>query len=374
MEQVQDTGPAPPPPHDGLTEAEAKARLAVDGPNELQRERTISPWRLVRTRDLQEARKLAFSKLVFGELFRAFAARSADRVFWEVGAFTSLRLVGIVAVSALVQLGLHHIPVTQALFQLGALSLADCALSVLMGLVPVTIVGAAEAPASRVQRPHSPPHRASGSYAMKSCACREVHVRKAIVLTGGPGAGKTAVLELIRQSFCEHVIVLPESASLLFGGGFPRRAELPVRRAAQRAIFYVQRELARCAGEGGEPAIVLCDRGTVDGAAYWPGPSDLWSEVGTGHELDLRRYAAVIHLRVPSEATGYEWSNPVRTESALEVAAIDERIAHLWAGHPRRCFVESTAEFLQKALRAVEVLRRELPQCCRKHLLLGEGP
>ena len=39
-------------------------------------------------RDLAEARNLAFSVLVFGELFRAFAARSTTRVFWEVGAFT----------------------------------------------------------------------------------------------------------------------------------------------------------------------------------------------------------------------------------------------------------------------------------------------
>ena len=31
-----------------------------------------------------------------------------------------------------------------------------------------------------------------------------------VVLTGGPGAGKTAALEMIKQSFCEHVRVLPE--------------------------------------------------------------------------------------------------------------------------------------------------------------------
>ena len=30
-----------------------------------------------------------------------------------------------------------------------------------------------------------------------SCACESAHQGKRIVLTGGPGAGKTAVLELI---------------------------------------------------------------------------------------------------------------------------------------------------------------------------------
>src|ERR1041385_7974553 len=115
---------------------------------------------------------------------------------------------------------------------------------------------------------------------MTSCGCDELHAPRRIVLTGGPGAGKTAVLELIRQSFCPHVKVLPEAAGILFGGGFPRGPAVTQRKAAQRAIFYVQRELESVwAAE--DAAIVLCDRGTVDGAAYWPGPEDFWSSVGT---------------------------------------------------------------------------------------------
>ena len=89
----------------------------------------------------------------------------------------------------------------------------------------------------------------------------------AINLMGSPGAGKTALLELIRQSFCSHVKVLPESAGIVFGGGFPREGDPACRRAAQRAIFFVQREL-EAIGDVHNPAIVLCDRGTVDGLAY----------------------------------------------------------------------------------------------------------
>jgi Ca2+-transporting ATPase len=91
-------------------------------------------------RDLSEARNLAFSVLVFGELFRAFAARSTTRVFWEVGAFTNLRLLGVVVVSVLLQLGIHHIPVAQDIFEIGALSAADCALTLLVALAPVTVI------------------------------------------------------------------------------------------------------------------------------------------------------------------------------------------------------------------------------------------
>ena len=65
------------------------------------------------------------------------------------------------------------------------------------------------------------------------------------MLTGGPGAGKTAVLELALRSLCKHVAVLPEAAAIVFGGGFPRRTSVPARKAAQRAIFHVQRESER---------------------------------------------------------------------------------------------------------------------------------
>ena len=91
-------------------------------------------------RDLIEARNLAFSVLVFGELFRAFAARSTTRVFWEVGVFTNLWLLGVVLFSVLMQLGMHYIPAVQSVFEIGPLSAADCALTLLVALGPVTAI------------------------------------------------------------------------------------------------------------------------------------------------------------------------------------------------------------------------------------------
>jgi predicted ATPase len=200
------------------------------------------------------------------------------------------------------------------------------------------------------------------------CPCSEAHEPKRVVLTGGPGAGKTAVLELIRQHFCQHVQVLREAAGILFGGGFPRHADPPRLRAAQRAIFYTQRELEACAGSG--VAIVLCDRGTIDGAAYWPGPGELWDEVGTSREEQLVRYAAVLHLRPPPLSSGYTAdNNPLRIESAIEAAAVDERILHCWDGHPRRVVIDSTADFLSKAAATLAALHGELPECCQGHVV-----
>lgn len=208
---------------------------------------------------------------------------------------------------------------------------------------------------------------------MRTCECREPHERRHVVLTGGPGAGKTAILELIRQAFCEHVKVLPEAAGIVFGGGFPRGESVPLRQAAQRAIFYVQREL-ETAADSEKPAVVLCDRGTIDGAAYWPSQDGLWSSVGTTLGEQLMRYDAVIHLRTPTIDSGYNHANPLRIESAVGAADIDDRIERLWQGHPRRFIVEATSDFVGKATRAIEILRAEMPECCRRHVIpfLGE--
>ena len=131
--------------------------------------------------------------------------------------------------------------------------------------------------------------------------------------------------------------------------------------------YRVQDELERMVLEEGRAGIALCDRGTVDGLAYWPAESSepLWGSVGTTHEVELRRNHAVIHLRTP--VAGYNHLNPLRTESAAEALRVDQRIEQVWQGHPRRFFIESADDFLVKVARAVELIRAEFPDCCRAH-------
>jgi predicted ATPase len=203
---------------------------------------------------------------------------------------------------------------------------------------------------------------------MSVCFCKEVHHPHRVVLTGGPGAGKTAVLEVMRRSTCPHILVLPEAAGIVFGGGFPRSTTPHIRRAAQRAIFRVQRELEATATDG-QHAIVLCDRGTVDGVAYWPGEDDFWQQFDTTSDQELARYQAVIHLRVPTEHD-YTRSNPLRIESAVEASAIDLQIASTWSRHPRYFQVPASQDFLDKIATAVGLIMAELPECCRPSQLI----
>lgn len=198
------------------------------------------------------------------------------------------------------------------------------------------------------------------------CVCEaRRHDPRLVVVTGGPGAGKTAVLEMARRSLCRHVLILPEAAGVVFGGGFPRRKSPPALRAAQRAIFHVQREMERLHLEEQCAAIVLCDRGTLDGLAYWPGHADeFFSDVGTDSAEELARYEAVIHLRTPDGEGGYDRSNPLRIEDAELAARIDARIEQAWNKHPNRTVIDSSSAFATKATRALTAIAAELPECC----------
>lgn len=171
-----------------------------------------------------------------------------------------------------------------------------------------------------------------------------------IVLTGGPGGGKTTAADLFRREIGERVVVVPEAATLVFSGGFPRCHEAPGAIAAQRAIYHVQCNLEDVQSSLYPGRILLCDRGTVDGAAYWPGqPSDFFTALGTTLEEQLARYDGVIFFE--SAALGglhIEGGNPVRIESTEEAVALDAKLRALWQAHPRFVLVRHNPSFFKK--------------------------
>lgn len=180
-----------------------------------------------------------------------------------------------------------------------------------------------------------------------------------IVLTGGPGGGKTAVLEMAKKTLAHNTVVLPEAASIIFGGGFWRLPSISAKTAAQRAIFHVQREMETLVCEEKNWDVGLCDRGTLDGLAYWPcEEKHFWNMANSTLELELSRYYAVIHLRTPDETSGYNHANPLRTETAIQSKIIDEKISSIWKGHPRYVEVPSTHTFIEKADMALGFIKK----------------
>ncbi len=171
-----------------------------------------------------------------------------------------------------------------------------------------------------------------------------------IVLTGGPGGGKTTAADLFRREIGERVVVVPESATLLFSGGFPRSDQPRAAAAAQEAIFHVQRQLEEVQSFLYPDRILLCDRGTIDGAAYCAeSPDKFFSSLNTSFEAELARYDGVIFFE--SAAVGgltIEGGNPVRNESLQQAVDLDARLRELWMHHPRFILVRHNPSFFTK--------------------------
>ena len=135
-----------------------------------------------------------------------------------------------------------------------------------------------------------------------------------VILTGGPGGGKTTAADLYRREIGDEVVVVPEAATLLYLGGFPRAGENGVRRATQRAIYQVQLNLEDAQSAHYRSRVLLCDRGTVDGAVYWPDKAeDFFDHMGTSLEKELSRYDAVLFFETAAVGgISIEGGNPTR--------------------------------------------------------------
>lgn len=171
-----------------------------------------------------------------------------------------------------------------------------------------------------------------------------------IALTGGPGGGKTTAADLYRREIGERVVIVPEAATILFQGGFPRSRQPHALRSAQTGIFHVQRNLEDVQAALYPGRTLLCDRGTVDGAAYWPGePHHYFNAVGTTLEAELRRYDAVIFFETAAiGGASIEGGNPMRNESLQEAVVLDGRLRKLWSRHPHFILVPHHRSFFQK--------------------------
>lgn len=192
--------------------------------------------------------------------------------------------------------------------------------------------------------------------------------RKRIVLTGGPGGGKTTAIDLFRRELGECVIVVPESATVLFKGGFPRTDNVDAILSTQKAIFHVQRNIEDIQRKIYPERTLLCDRGTIDGAAYWPGEVDeFFSHFNTSIEEELKRYDAVIFFETAAAGgLSIEGGNPVRNENLTQAIELDKKLQSLWSQHDCFTFVPHQGSFIDKIMSGLESIKKVLNQLDEK--------
>ena len=94
---------------------------------------------------------------------------------------------------------------------------------------------------------------------MLSIIRRMGQTQKRIVFTGGPSGGKTSIIDMVLRRFGKKVVVVPEAATILYAGGFPRKPGPEPMRHIQRAIYYTVRELEDLTALTSEAPIALCD-------------------------------------------------------------------------------------------------------------------
>ena len=160
-------------------------------------------------------------------------------------------------------------------------------------------------------------------------------------------------------------MVVPETATMLFTGGFPRVGEPKARASTQQAIFHAQVALEDIQGALYPGRVLLCDRGTIDGAAFWPeaAPDGFFETLRTSLDEQLARYDAVLFFE--SAAVGdisIEGGNPARTETNEEARHLDMRLRELWSKHPNFYFVPHSTSFFAKLQAALGQLQAIIDQ------------
>jgi predicted ATPase len=180
---------------------------------------------------------------------------------------------------------------------------------------------------------------------------------KKIVITGAPGSGKTVITHRLADSDPVHFVAVPEAATQVYAQLNTRwdKLDLDGRHDAQRRMYALQLEQEAHLAAQHPDKVLLLDRGTIDGAAYWPeGPQAFWADRATTHADELKRYDAVIVLETTAAIGLYDGdeSNFCRFEDPAGAIASGELLKQLWAGHPRLRFV-AAYETIDEKLAAV---------------------
>jgi predicted ATPase len=187
---------------------------------------------------------------------------------------------------------------------------------------------------------------------------------KRIVLTGAPGSGKSTIARTLAEMYPDQLAVVPEAATQYYTllGKRWNQLDLDNRRAAQRGIYQLQiAQEDRIARDHPEKTLLL-DRGTIDGAAYWPdGPDAYWVDLHTTLARELARYDHILVLESAAAIGVYDGdaSNPVRFEDADAALENAKLLARLWSTHPHVTQIPAAKNFGHKLAQVESLVLRQ---------------
>lgn len=194
-----------------------------------------------------------------------------------------------------------------------------------------------------------------------------------IVLTGGPCGGKTTALARVSSYLRERgfeVFTAPEAFTILASNGFSLDyfATPGMDIVTQKTVLSWQESmedgLESILKARGLPAVLLCDRGIQDGAAYME--QDRWERVlqtRNWHQVDVRegRYNAVFHMVTAADGAEDFYTlenNDARTETPEQAREMDCKTQKAWLGHPHHYVLDNSTDFEGKLQRLVEFIAR----------------
>lgn len=184
-----------------------------------------------------------------------------------------------------------------------------------------------------------------------------------IVVTGGPGGGKTTALDLFQREYIDQLNVVPEAASLMFSAGLKRNHTDSAKvKLSQIAIYKMQKTLEESFTSLAQGSLLLCDRGSLDGLAYWPDTEeDYFRTLSTSYEKEFAEYHAVIFFQT-SAASGHAITsnNPFRTENAAQATKLDKKLQEIWSKHPNYHFVQNNTSFMKKIGMGIATINKVL--------------
>ena len=185
--------------------------------------------------------------------------------------------------------------------------------------------------------------------------------RKKIVLTGGPGAGKSVITAEIVRRHSAHFVAVPEAATQVYTKLQTRwdRLNLEQRRDAQRMIYRWQVDQESAIALSHPNHHLLLDRGTIDGAAYWPdGPEAYWLDLNTTLEKELSRYETIIWMESAAALGIYDGdqSNNVRFEDPQAAIESGKKLLNFWSAHAHVKHVGAFTDMHDKIAAVEEIL------------------